>query len=178
MEDWRPLDWLDSRYEVSSAGRVRSWAKRGCANTRLRSPVLLRTYTNKYGYLCVRLKRRWCTVHRLVLRAFTGVWGETGNHKDGDKQNANLNNLEWATRSENALHAIHVLGKRPRGPTGQIGALCQKSRPVVQATADGNVVRVWDAQMSAKRAGFNQGHISAVCRGERRTHAGFIWYYL
>ena len=55
-----------------------------------------------------------CRVHRLVAEAFLpSVPGKhIINHKDGDKTNNNLDNLEWCTQSENHLHA-HRIGLKP-----------------------------------------------------------------
>jgi hypothetical protein len=50
-------------------------------------------------------------VHRLVALAFLGNGAEV-NHKNGDKADNRLENLEWTTRSDNCLHGIHVLKRR------------------------------------------------------------------
>lgn len=69
------------------------------------------------GYLQVRWmvmgKRHHALAHRLVWRHFKGSIPDrlTINHKDGDKANNNLGNLELATYSEQAIHARRVLGK-------------------------------------------------------------------
>ena len=77
---------------------------------------LLKQHKNKYGYLTVPLGRSHAcmTVHRLVGLAFLPNPDNKPqiNHKDGDKTNNKLENLEWATSQENQLHSIHVLGNR------------------------------------------------------------------
>jgi len=100
-----------SNYRVSSQGDVVST----CYN----EPRLLKHGVNN-GYHYVRLykggKQYLKMVHRLVLEAF----GEDRNkpcvnHKDGNKHNNNVDNLEWCTYSENNKHAREVLGKTFEG---------------------------------------------------------------
>ena len=53
-------------------------------------------------------------IHRLVADTFlqNPLNKKTVNHKDGDKQNNCIENLEWATQGENNLHAVRVLGRK------------------------------------------------------------------
>jgi len=70
-----------------------------------RGALLKHTLHN--GYLKVRLKSGWATVHRLLAVKYIPNPGnlETVNHKDGNKLNNNLDNLEWCSRRDNLLHA-------------------------------------------------------------------------
>lgn len=86
-------------YKVSSKGNIK------------REGRLLKKGTNKYGYykvnLCVKNIRKSVVVHRLVALAFIPNPNnyETVNHKDGNKKNNNIENLEWVTSLENLRHA-------------------------------------------------------------------------
>lgn len=51
------------------------------------------------------------------------------------------------------------------------------SKKIYQCTIDGKLIKVWESAREAERNGFNQGHICACCRGEEKTHKGFIWKY-
>lgn len=87
-------------YQVSDRGRIKS--------LHCRSSKVLRPLSQGKGYLQVCLckngeKKRY-TIHRLVLGAFSGVKGLETNHKDYDRSNNRLDNLEYVTRSENNLH--------------------------------------------------------------------------
>lgn len=177
---WAPLSWLDARYEVSTEGQVRSWAD--SHGGRRLAPRLLKLQKSTSGYLQARLPHgsgfKWFSVHRLVLRAFEGGDGQHVNHKNGVKTDNRVANLEWSSASENLKHAYRVLGLRHhRATVGRTGVLCSNSKPVVQKTLEGEVIRVWDAIADARRAGFSAGNISAVCRGERLSHAGFKWSF-
>lgn len=71
---------------------------------------------NSAGYLnvtfCIDGIQKYYKAHRLVAEAF--IPNPLGlpviNHKDGDKTNNHVNNLEWCTQSENRIHAVNVLG--------------------------------------------------------------------
>ena len=87
--------------------------------TRRLKPAQLKlnnTYDRKgrprYSY--VSIKDHTYTVHRLVARAFLADTYREGlvvNHKDGNRHNNNVDNLEWCTQAENELHSHRVLGK-------------------------------------------------------------------
>jgi hypothetical protein len=72
--------------------------------------ILKTSFDNKgYRIVCLSDGNKGTTkkVHRLVARAFLDECGKPQvNHKDGDKANARLSNLEWVTPSENLNHAI------------------------------------------------------------------------
>lgn len=116
-------------------------------------------------------------VHRLVLRAFTGVSGPQCNHKNGVRNDNRLENLEWMTCSENIRHAFRVLGKKPTmynlGRTNELSVL---SAPIMQCMLDGTPVRRWPSMSEANRAGYTG--VSAACRGVKTQHAGFKWSYI
>lgn len=113
-EIWKPLPTLE-RYEISNFGNV--WDNgRSC---------LLKAHNAGSGYLGVFLntkrgKHQTYGIHRLVLWAFWGTMSTLSrqcNHKDGNKQNNHLSNLELVTPSENVRHAwrIGLCKPHPKG---------------------------------------------------------------
>jgi hypothetical protein len=80
---------------------------------------VMKTYADKKGYHSIDLRidkqHKRYLMHRLVAQCFIPNPENKPevNHKDGDKSNNHLSNLEWATKSENEKHAYSVLGKRP-----------------------------------------------------------------
>ena len=115
METWKEIH--NGFYEVSTQGNLRR-AKPGIATFigRLVLPMASAT-----GYMQVQLggdEKRRAYVHHLVMEAFVGRRpdGMVVNHKDGNKQNNALENLEYITPTANSHHAIQTIGRR-KGPT-------------------------------------------------------------
>lgn len=105
-EEWRDVAGYDGDYQVSNLGRVKSTKKwRGDKSCRI-----LSGYTkNDYPVVSLGRPRKEFYVHRLVATCFLGHNnGMEVNHKDGDKANNQLTNLEWVSHSENILHAYQM----------------------------------------------------------------------
>ena len=101
----RPIKGFEGLYSVSPSGDVYS----------IKNDSVRKTFDSK-GYKLVQLwknnKGKNFSVHRLVSEAYlpNPFCKPDVNHKDGNKHNNHFTNLEWVTRSENAIHAIKVLG--------------------------------------------------------------------
>ncbi len=122
MEEWRQVRGF-SGYEVSSEGSVRSLDREiiarcrwgGMMTKRLTGRVL-RDFVAGCGYRAVQMglgprKKRY--VHRLVAEAFLGLTDDREvNHRNGNKADNRLANLEALTPSQNMAHAHHELGLR------------------------------------------------------------------
>lgn len=131
QEIWKDVVGYEDHYQVSSLGNVRSldrwitYQRLGKAQTRLWKGQPLSQKLNDYGYKSVHLrkgsedKEEWPTVHILVAKAFIENIQDkaTVNHKDGDKVNNNVENLEWSTHKEQIDHAISIGLVKLRGRT-------------------------------------------------------------
>lgn len=100
--EWKIIDKYDRQYAISKDGKVRS----------LLSGKLLVSSQDKNGYPVVSIKdsngiSHYIQIHRLLAESFipNPEQKKTVNHKDGNKLNYDLSNLEWATHSENIKHA-------------------------------------------------------------------------
>ena len=95
---------LKDNYGVSWSGRI--FSVKG---------ELLQNSSGSHGYLTVYVEGKNELVHRLVAEWYlpNPEGKRTVNHKDGDKHNNCVDNLEWATDSENNLHAFRELGREP-----------------------------------------------------------------
>ena len=125
-EVWKDIVGYEGYYQISSYGRVKSLSRKieyfafGKPQVRTQQGRILKQSTCSSGYPIVHLyldsEKRNVMVHRLVAIHFLEpVEGkEFVNHKDGNKENNNVANLEWVTKSENTLHALdnNLLFKR------------------------------------------------------------------
>ena len=117
-EEWLPCPNYETSYEVSNLGRVRSIDRvSGKRKGIVKGKILVQT-PNRRKYLEVRLFKDGESipkiVHRLIAKAFISNPNDLPqvNHKDGDKKNNSVANLEWITNSENQKHA-YKLGLQP-----------------------------------------------------------------
>ena len=140
---------------------------------------------NMHGYAMVNLmingKRKGLAVHTAVARTFLNGYqdGLQVNHKDGNKLNNNLDNLEWVTGSENMQHAVNVLGKCINNHTGN-------AKGVQAIDKNGNIVYDYDsiaecAKHIALEINQDYRHIEnfiwRVLKGYRKTYKGLQWIY-
>lgn len=114
MEIWKDIKGFEGKYQVSNLGRVRCVGYDNVITTarsqytRNVSPKIINGQINNFGYRCVELRKgNRFQIHRLVAEAFISnpENKRTVNHKDGNKLNNSVCNLEWATYSENIQHA-------------------------------------------------------------------------
>lgn len=165
---WKDIKGYEGLYQVSDKGEVQRLLKGG--RTKLVKPrcglyptVSLSNHCNKKSYL----------VHRLVAEYFLErPEGTTEvNHKDGNKWNNDLSNLEWVTQRQNIDHAVKELeafkyGKTPRKVRcidPYSGQIVEEFRSVSEATR-------------AVGKDSRQG-ITCCCQGRRITAYGYKWEY-
>jgi hypothetical protein len=104
---WKDIPEYEGLYQASIFGDIRS----------TKHNKLLRPFNGGKGYLKIKLykdsKKSMYRLHRIILITFAGYPPTSKhqvNHKNGNKKDNNINNLEWVTCSENIKHAIYVLG--------------------------------------------------------------------
>ena len=116
-EQWKEVYDYDGIYAVSSFGRVVSFEKEKPSKSgsiALHPERIMKQSISSFGYNRIGLvkngKRKVYAVHRLVAKAFIGLAGSKMqvNHKDGNKLNNHVENLEWVLPSENIQHAIET----------------------------------------------------------------------
>jgi hypothetical protein len=134
MEEWRDIKGYEGLYQVSNLGRVKSLSRtieRSKYGSIFVSEKILSTNSTK-GYLYVSLckcgKQKRVRVHRLVAEAFIPNQDNLPevNHKDENKENNAVSNLEWCTNKYNCNYGTG----RERNPN------CQKGRKVSDATRE------------------------------------------
>ena len=172
-EEWRDVAGYEGLYQVSDQGRVKSLERKGRKSERILKPGVVGG-----GYLMVVLcaggKQKMHKVHRLVCQSFheNPENKPEVNHINEDKTDNRACNLEWSTAKENCNHGT----RNERMAKGIAKAL---SKPVGQYTRGGELVKIWSSAIEVQRqAGFSQGNVSAVARGEHKQAYGFIWKYI
>ena len=129
-EVWKDVVGFEGKYKVSNYGNVISMNWRGTGKT-----VPIHKYPMKNGYECVSFWKNKRThtfyVHRLVAEAFipNSEGKDCINHKDSNRRNNNVENLEWCTKKENAVHAS--LNNRLNGSKGIAKSLTGKKNLVI-----------------------------------------------
>lgn len=122
-EIWKPVKSYEGLYEISNLGRVRSLPKEWTTGwnqvKRSHGGFLLKPSKTRDGYLSVSLSKlgkiKHCSVHRIVLLSFVGKSDLDCNHKDGNKENNSLENLEYCTTKDNMKHAYSTGLKSNKG---------------------------------------------------------------
>jgi len=173
----KPIKGYENSYGIDSEGVVYS-----CFDNNLK---IRKLSTDKGGYLVVTLysknKSKQFKVHRLVASAFIDnpENKKCVNHKDGNKKNNNISNLEWCTHGENKSHSFRVLNEK-HWHKGKTGKSCKYSKVLQQIEiSTGKVLATYHGTHDAHRiTGISQGNISAVCRGSRHHAGGYFWRYV
>lgn len=162
-EEWRPIKGYEGLYEASNMGRVKS--------LHFGKEIILKQSEWSSGYMKANLSKDGTTnlklVHRLVAIAFIKNPNnyEFVNHKDGNKKNNAVDNLEWCTRKQNTHHAIKTGLMRP----------LISPKPIM-AYKDDKLVGVFRSiGECAEKLNCNIGNIGSVPHGRRKTHHGFTF---
>ena len=124
IEEWRPIAEFDGEYEVSNLGRVRSMKKYRGQTGRIMPQTQQPSGRNgERRYFAVMLwhnNKAYCRkAHRLVAEAFIPNPDNLPqiNHKDGNRANNQVSNLEWCTAKENTIHSWREGLAKPHAPS-------------------------------------------------------------
>lgn len=185
-EIWKPVIGKEKYYDVSNLGRVRRkerWTKRIDGKYNHFNQKIIKPATTKIGYvyICMFINRKKAGefLHRIVAKAFLphNALKTEVNHKDGNKQNNNVDNLEWVTRQENIRHAYNSgLAHGCKGKNNK------RSKPIAALDINTNkIVKTYEnAHDAANKLGHKDAcsHIASCCRGTRKTCLGFKWKFI
>jgi hypothetical protein len=166
-EIWKDIKGYEGLYQASNLGNIRS-LKRFTTNGKV-----LKGVPDKDNYLKVTLSknsiRKNHCIHRLIARTFLNNPNNLSivNHKDENKQNNKVSNLEFCTvKYNNTYNEIH----KRKG--------IKKRKKVIQIK-NNNIVQIWDsATIASQELKISRGNIVSVLTGKRNMAGGFSWKYL
>lgn len=184
MEIWKDIKGYKNLYQVSNLGNVRSLdriRKNGKEPNRkyLQKSKLLKPAIQNVGYKFVVLskngKRKGFRVHRLVAEAFIDNPNnyDCVNHKDENKLNNNVSNLEWCTVAYNNKYGTKQerYRKKIRKKTG---------KRINQYDLEGNLMNTWECIMDAERFLNKKRAATPIwncCQHKTKTAYGYRWEY-
>ena len=158
-EEWRDIKGYEGKYMVSNLGRVKSLnysntGKEGILNARDNGKGYLRVILWKDG------KDKKYRINRLVAQAFIPNPDNLPevNHKDEDKTNNRVDNLEWCSRQYNIEYSQ---GKAVIGIN----------------KVSGLIVEFPSAREAERQTGINSRNICACLKGRQKSTGGFYWHY-
>jgi len=172
-EEWKDIPGYEGIYAVSNKGRVKRLGHNktfinrwGTYTTAFYREKPLKVVYNIHGYACISLKKKTFTIHSLVMSAFSQkpFHDAQVNHKDGNKKNNQIENLEWCTASENAKHKYSELGIKNGDEIAVKGTHKETGNTIYYAS-----------MAEAEKDGFQHSKISNCLSGKRKHHWGYIW---
>ena len=176
VETWKSIHGYEGLYEISNNGQVKMLGrikKYRWGNTSYVEPKTI-AQCLVCGYKKVKLrgydgKTKMYSVHRLVAETFIPNPHNYPqvNHKDENKSNNNVDNLEWCTAKYNANYG-----------TGIKRCTLARLKPILQFSKDGEFIRKWDSMKDVVNSlGISYSRISQACNGITKTSCGYIWKF-
>jgi hypothetical protein len=157
MEIWKDIKGYEGLYQVSNLGRVKS-----LGNSKSKKEKILKPFKRGRGYLTVKLfnnnKKKQIFIHRLVAETFIDNPDNLPqvNHKDENKQNNLLDNLEWCTNKDNARYSF--------------------SKEILATNINTKEKIIFTSIGEARKLGFN--HVSDCCLNKRKQDKGYVFEYI
>lgn len=186
IEKFKPIKGYELIYEISNIGRVKALSKTvstGFGRFQYYPEKIMKSNVAGNGYMMVRLTNRSIsksfTLHRLVAIHFIENHDSLPiiNHKDGNKINNNVGNLEWCDYSYNLTHAYST-GIKTGAWRGKFSTNHPKTKQIVQLDISGNTIKEWpSANEVASHYGFIANSLRGVCDHPYKTYKGFRWKY-
>lgn len=189
-EQWKDIKGYEGFYQISNFGKVRSLKRyrRNGKSGYIQFGKILKVQSNKQGYQSVTLYKegrpKRISLHRLVAQAFISnpLKLPQINHRDENPSNNQVDNLEWCTAKYNNNYGNHNLNlsNTLKHTNKQIAIVNGKkaSKPVLQFTLSGELVKKYPSQVEAARSNeIRQDGISDCCRGKTKKYKGFVWKF-
>lgn len=185
---WKEVCGFEGYYKISDFGEI--WSEdRVCIDAvgrkRFRKGQKLNPDIAPNGYYRVTLakngKKTQRYLHRLLAQHFIPNPDNLPqvNHKDGNKLNCNIDNLEWVTIKDNVIHAYkHGLIDHIRGEKhpnyGKCGSKSKRAKRVMAINPNTNETKIYNAIIETKKDGFLPCEVSRSCKYGTKHH-GFVF---
>lgn len=177
IEEFKPILNYEGLYEVSNFGRIKSCTRevKSGSGFRVMQEHFITQKDDGNGYLIVNLwkdnKLKHYKVHRLVASAF--ISNPNGlrdvNHKDENKYNNNVENLEWTSHKANINYGTH----NERSVNSRSKAVGQYDKITKELLATYK-----NAYIAEEITGINESSISKCCRNIRKYAGGYSWKFI
>ena len=176
VEIWKDIKGFEGLYQISNFGNVKSLARKvnNGKGIYTRQERVMTGEIDKYGYhqVCLRIngKGKKYKVHRLVAEAFIPNPNNLPeiNHKDENKLNNNVDNLEWCTPKYNINY----------GTARQRMVETMPKRTVLQYSLDGEFIAEHESINAAARAiNGRTGNIYNCCVGQYTKTQGYVFEF-
>lgn len=190
QEIWKDIEGYENLYQISSMGRIRSfdrWVKRSNNTLQLTKGKILKPYLGKYervSLVDIDGHKHTYNIHRLVAKAFIPNPDNKPciDHINTDRTDNRVDNLRWVTYKENNNNPITIKKKsgdnHPKPMLGKYGREHNLSKPIIQFTLNGELVRKWECFKQVERElGICHSNILSVITGKRSHAGGFRWEY-
>lgn len=166
QEVWKDIKDYEGKYKISNLGRIKSYAQKS-------NGKITEGYSDAKGYKTIYLydkpqHGKWYKIHRLVAMTFIENPNNLPqvNHKDENKANNSVDNLEWCTNYYNSHY-----GTRAQR-AGLSNRCCETtSKKVYSIDADGNIEYFDSTGEAERQTGIQSANIRRTIRGKTK-HAG------
>ena len=168
---WKEIPGTDGKYLISTAGEVMAISRRVKFGHvyRWTKTKLLTPRDNGKGYLELEFLGKHHYIHRLVAEAFipNPYNFPCINHKDENKENNSVENLEWCDYSYNTNYGTRTKRAKEKRFSDRFVVINLDTGDVYQTPKD-----------ASRATGIHNDSISRVCKGKSKTAGGYRWRYL
>lgn len=179
--EWVDIEGYEKSYQINKNGQIRTLKN---SPKRRKFDLLKPQINKKNGYVYQMLykngKQKLWRLHRLVAQTFIPNPNNYPqvNHKDGNKQNNCVENLEWCTQEQNMQHAFEMGLEKPSDKQKRAVAETNKAKRKAVVLKHETITQVFESiSKASEETGFSMTAISRYCHGVRQSDARYEWRF-